>query len=266
MWVSPVQLCPCFYLYFHYYTCALDEPQLCTLNFALSLYICILGFNPSVLLVCAKLMLHWVSIEQLKKTALYGAVLSATGCSILYYLIQHKLVTLIRSRASTRSTSLPYPLLSGTFETSLYYKQSVLALKHHQLGCKLLGEPLQFQTIKLGDKQNWVTTEEVHVRPYIFLFIHKYYYCWDCNMYGSSLKHTHTCIFTQMILSTPQSFTWSLMYMSPQLQSSVGQQAQLLVPCMYVLLRCLTLTQCSGCACIPSNAKTHHIHRNNQQC
>ena len=35
-------------------------------------------------------MLQRVSLESLKKAALYGAVLSATGCSVLYYLIQRK--------------------------------------------------------------------------------------------------------------------------------------------------------------------------------
>ena len=125
-------------------------------------------------------------------------------------------------------------------------------------------ESLLYGAPAIGDKQNRVTTEKAHVRPHIFLFIHKYYYCWNCNVHGSPLKHT--CIFTQMVSSTLQSFTWSLMYVSPQLQSSVGQQAQLLVPCMYVLLRCLTLTQCSGCTCTPSNAKTHHMHWNNQKC
>lgn len=52
----------------------------------------------------------------------------------------------------------------GKFATSPYYKQSIEALKQHQLACKLLGEPLRFQTLKLGNKQNWVTTEEAHVR------------------------------------------------------------------------------------------------------
>ena len=52
----------------------------------------------------------------------------------------------------------------GRFATSPYYQQSVEALKRHELSCKLLGEPLRFQTLKLGNKQNWVTTEEAHVR------------------------------------------------------------------------------------------------------
>ena len=65
------------------------------------------------------------------------------------------------------------------------------ALKHHQLGCKLLGEPLRFQTIKLEDKQNWVTTEEALVRPHNSLFIHRYLDCnvQSCNVCGSSLYH-----------------------------------------------------------------------------
>ena len=33
-------------------------------------------------------MLHRLSVDVLKKTAIYGAFLTATGCSVLYYLIQ----------------------------------------------------------------------------------------------------------------------------------------------------------------------------------
>ena len=36
------------------------------------------------------MMLQRVSLESLKRAALSGAVLSATGCSVLYYLIQRK--------------------------------------------------------------------------------------------------------------------------------------------------------------------------------
>ena len=35
-------------------------------------------------------MLNRISYEFLKKTAIYGAVLSVSGCSVLYYLIQRK--------------------------------------------------------------------------------------------------------------------------------------------------------------------------------
>ena len=35
-------------------------------------------------------MLSRVSYESLKKAAIYGAVLSVSGCSVLYYLIQRK--------------------------------------------------------------------------------------------------------------------------------------------------------------------------------
>ena len=37
-------------------------------------------------------MLQRVSLESLKRAALYGAVLTATGCSVLYYLIQHRII------------------------------------------------------------------------------------------------------------------------------------------------------------------------------
>ncbi|CAI8058438.1 Cytochrome c oxidase assembly factor 1 homolog [Geodia barretti] len=84
-------------------------------------------------------MLQRVSLESLKKAALYGAVLSATGCSVLYYLIQRN------------------------FARSPYYQQSIVALRQHQVACRLLGEPLRFQTLRLGNQQNWVTTEEAHV-------------------------------------------------------------------------------------------------------
>ena len=54
-------------------------------------------------------------------------------------------------------------MIIGRFATSPYYKQSVEALKRHQFACKLLGEPLRFQTLRLGNEENWVTTEEAHV-------------------------------------------------------------------------------------------------------
>ena len=56
---------------------------------------------------------------------------------------------------------------TGRFAKSLYYQQSVEALRRHQLACRLLGEPLQFQTLRLGDQRNWVTTEEAHVCMYM---------------------------------------------------------------------------------------------------
>ena len=56
---------------------------------------------------------------------------------------------------------------TGRFAKSPYYQQSVEALRRHQLACRLLGEPLRFQTLRVGDQRNWVTTEEVHVRMYI---------------------------------------------------------------------------------------------------
>ena len=33
------------------------------------------------------------------------------------------------------------------------------AVRRHQLACRLLGEPLRFQTLRLGDQRNWITTE-----------------------------------------------------------------------------------------------------------
>ena len=56
---------------------------------------------------------------------------------------------------------------TGRFAKSPYYQQSVEALRRHQLACRLLGEPLRFQTLRLGDQRNWVTTEEAHVRRLI---------------------------------------------------------------------------------------------------
>ena len=51
----------------------------------------------------------------------------------------------------------------GNFARSPYYQQSIVALRQHQVACRLLGEPLRFQTLRLGNQQNWVTTEEAHV-------------------------------------------------------------------------------------------------------
>jgi len=47
------------------------------------------SFNPVTKLLNFE-MLHRISYESLKKAAIYGAVLSVSGCSVLYYLIQRK--------------------------------------------------------------------------------------------------------------------------------------------------------------------------------
>ena len=47
------------------------------------------------------MVLSRVSAESLKKAALYGAVLSVTGCSVLYYLIQSMTLNCVHKMASS---------------------------------------------------------------------------------------------------------------------------------------------------------------------
>ena len=109
-------------------------------------------------------MLRRVSLDSLKKVAFYGAVLSATGCSVLYYLIQRKYTNVCFTMGWVVIFCNDFfSLFLGKFATSPYYKKSVEVLRQNQLACKLLGQPLRFQTLRLGDEQNWVTTEEAHV-------------------------------------------------------------------------------------------------------
>ena len=56
------------------------------------------------------------------------------------------------------------PGCTGNLAYSAYYKGAVKALRDNRRACSLLGEPLRFQTLKLGDPENVVTTERAHVR------------------------------------------------------------------------------------------------------
>ena len=76
-------------------------------------------------------------------------------------LIMHTITYLFSYCSQSIAVVLLFP---GNFARSPYYRQSVEALRSHQLACRLLGEPLRFQTIRLGNQQNWVTNEEAHVR------------------------------------------------------------------------------------------------------
>jgi hypothetical protein len=76
----------------------------------------------------------------LARVAVYGAVASVTGCAVMYYLIQRKLAT------------------------SRYYTGAIEALRNHERAMALLGEPLRFQTLRLNDKCNRITTEQAQVK------------------------------------------------------------------------------------------------------
>jgi len=58
----------------------------------------------------------------------------------------------------------PRSVRAGKLASSAYYRGAVKALRDNQRACNLLGEPLRFQTVKLGDTENRVTTEHAHVR------------------------------------------------------------------------------------------------------
>ena len=44
-----------------------------------------------------------------------------------------------------------------------YYTDAVKALRENKAACSLLGEPVRFQTLRLGDKENVVTTQHAQV-------------------------------------------------------------------------------------------------------
>lgn len=53
---------------------------------------------------------------------------------------------------------------TGNLAHSAYYSGAVKALRDNRHACNLLGKPLRFQTLKLGDPENVVTTERAHVQ------------------------------------------------------------------------------------------------------
>lgn len=52
---------------------------------------------------------------------------------------------------------------AGNLAFSAYYRDAVSALRDNRHACNLLGEPLRFQTVNLGDTENRITTEHAHV-------------------------------------------------------------------------------------------------------
>lgn len=44
-----------------------------------------------------------------------------------------------------------------------YYTEAVKALRANKQACTLLGEPIRFQTLRLGDRENVVTTQHAQV-------------------------------------------------------------------------------------------------------
>ena len=55
------------------------------------------------------------------------------------------------------------PLHAGNLASGPYYTEAVKALRGNRHACNLLGEPLRFQALKLGDQENRVTTEHAQV-------------------------------------------------------------------------------------------------------
>ena len=51
----------------------------------------------------------------------------------------------------------------GKLASSGYYTAAVEALKRDERAMYLLGEPLRFQTLRLNDKHNRITTEHAEV-------------------------------------------------------------------------------------------------------
>lgn len=117
-------------------------------------------------------MLGRIPYETLKRGAIYGAVLSVTGSSILYYLLQSGLASPPSFLPiSTHPLSLPsLPSLpfflppAGNLASGQYYQLAVEALRRDEHACRLLGEPLRFQALRLGDKQNVINTEHAQVK------------------------------------------------------------------------------------------------------
>ena len=52
-----------------------------------------------------------------------------------------------------------------------YYTEAVKALRSNRKACALLGEPIRFQTLRLGDKQNVVTTQHAQVLLFVLTTI-----------------------------------------------------------------------------------------------
>ena len=50
-----------------------------------------------------------------------------------------------------------------------YFTEAVTAVRSHKLACSLLGEPVRFLALKLGDKDNKVTTEHAQVSIAIYI-------------------------------------------------------------------------------------------------
>ena len=55
------------------------------------------------------------------------------------------------------------PLHAGNLASGPYYTEAVKALRGNRHACNLLGEPMRFQALKLGDQENRVTTEHAQV-------------------------------------------------------------------------------------------------------
>lgn len=110
-------------------------------------------------------MLHRISYETLKKTAIYGAAFSVTGSFIFYYLIQSEFIYL--------NLLLSTILIPGieNLASGPYYTEAVKAMRSNRKACTLLGEPIRFQALRLGDKDNVVTTQHAQVRQCICLVL-----------------------------------------------------------------------------------------------
>ena len=96
-----------------------------------------------------------MSENLLTKVAVYGAVISVTGCTVIYYLIQSKTLIVI--------VDCNFNLFAEKIASSGYYTAAVEALKENEQARNLLGEPLRFQTLRLNDNHNTITTQQAQV-------------------------------------------------------------------------------------------------------
>ena len=53
---------------------------------------------------------------------------------------------------------------AGNLASGPYFTEAVSAVRADKQACAMLGEPVRFLALKLGDKQNRVTTEHAQVR------------------------------------------------------------------------------------------------------
>lgn len=62
-------------------------------------------------------------------------------------------------------------MYAGNLASGPYFTEAVKAVRSHKLACSLLGEPVRFLALKLGDKDNKVTTEHAQVSVWCLVML-----------------------------------------------------------------------------------------------